>query len=350
MDVKEQLLQKAFDLCSQNGDTLLYLTLFGSHLYGTNTETSDTDAKGIYLPNKRKLLLGRKIGTLDYSTGGSNDKNSAADVDVTLISIQDFLLKLLPIGETSATDILFSYSNKDCHIYLNNSYKDTLSDIFINNPFKYINPNNITAYSAYCIHQAHKYGIKGSRLGALKKAHTWIHNRFDNISSKDLHVLRIQDFIEDFLKECTDKNHCRYYQGDDEITSGIVILGKIFTNRTPLKLFITHLDRELEKFGKRAEAAMNNDGVDWKAISHALRALEQMRELLIDGKIIFPLVNRDYLIKVKKGLFNYSDIEDEIVSKLEYVQELQKEKKITKCYSMDYLEKCILSMYYNNNS
>ena len=339
------LLNKAQELCSNTGNSLLYLTRFGSHLYGTNTESSDTDAKGIYLPGMRNIILGKPLKTLDYSSGSHNDKNSAADFDITLISLQEFLLKQLAIGETSATDILFSYSNLDCRIYMleNNLI---IRDIFVDSPYKYINPNKISAYSGYCIHQAHKYGIKGSRLGALKKAHEWIHNRFENITSKDLHVLRIQDFIEEFLKECTDKNYCRYYQGDDEITSGVIILGKIFTNRTPLKLFITHLDREMERFGKRAEAAMNNEGVDWKAISHALRALEQMRQLLTEGKITFPLINKDYLIKVKKGLIDYSIVEDEIVEKLAYVQELQKKPRELNCYSIEEIENKILWMYF----
>lgn len=31
---------------------------FGSHLYGTNTENSDMDFKGIYLPTAREIVLG----------------------------------------------------------------------------------------------------------------------------------------------------------------------------------------------------------------------------------------------------------------------------------------------------
>ena len=338
---KEELINLSQELCEKRGDTLLYLTQFGSHLYGTNTPNSDIDIRGVYLPNKKDLLLGKSRKVLDYSTGNNKDKNSAADIDISLFSIQDFLLNLLSVGETSATDILFSHSNSECTLYLDNR----VEDIFFHNPSKYINPNKISAYSGYCIHQAHKYGIKGSRLGALKKAHEWIHNRFDNISLQDLHVLRIQDFIEAFLKDCTDKNYCREYVGEDIITSGILILGKIFTNRTPLKLFITHLDREMERFGKRAEAAMNNDGVDWKAISHALRALEQMRQLLTEGKITFPLNNKEYLLTVKQGLVDYSIVEDEIVNKLAYVQELQKNPRIINYYSREELENKILELY-----
>ena len=32
---------------------------FGSHLYGTDTENSDVDYKGVFLPSKEDILLGR---------------------------------------------------------------------------------------------------------------------------------------------------------------------------------------------------------------------------------------------------------------------------------------------------
>lgn len=36
---------------------------FGSHLYGTNTEDSDVDYKGVFLPSKKEILLD---GTITY--------------------------------------------------------------------------------------------------------------------------------------------------------------------------------------------------------------------------------------------------------------------------------------------
>ena len=33
---------------------------FGSHLYGTDTEDSDVDYKGVFLPAKKEILLNKK--------------------------------------------------------------------------------------------------------------------------------------------------------------------------------------------------------------------------------------------------------------------------------------------------
>ena len=40
-------------------DQIICLMKFGSHLYGTNTTDSDTDYKGVYMPTKRQILLGK---------------------------------------------------------------------------------------------------------------------------------------------------------------------------------------------------------------------------------------------------------------------------------------------------
>ena len=42
---------------------------FGAHLYGTATPDSDMDYKGIFLPTKEELLLGRVPKSYNYSTG-----------------------------------------------------------------------------------------------------------------------------------------------------------------------------------------------------------------------------------------------------------------------------------------
>ena len=39
-------------------EQLVFATLYGSKLYGTDSPTSDTDIRGVFIPNKRDLLLG----------------------------------------------------------------------------------------------------------------------------------------------------------------------------------------------------------------------------------------------------------------------------------------------------
>ena len=45
--------------------------------------------------------------------------------------------------------------------------------------------------------------------------------------------------------------------------------------------------------------------IDWKAVSHALRAAYQVRQLLTGGTITFPLREAEYLRDVKQGKYHY---------------------------------------------
>ena len=51
--------------------------LFGSHLYGTNTPNSDTDMKGIFMPEANQILLGNIPKCMNFNTKkNSSEKNS----------------------------------------------------------------------------------------------------------------------------------------------------------------------------------------------------------------------------------------------------------------------------------
>ena len=94
-----------------NDETLLFKCLGGSYLYGTNSESSDKDYKGVFLPNLNDLILGKAPKHYTSTTGSSVDRNTADDVDETYYSLQYFL-ELAAKGDTNAIDILFAYSCK----------------------------------------------------------------------------------------------------------------------------------------------------------------------------------------------------------------------------------------------
>ncbi len=64
MDFKKLLKQPEYDFLRTNehlGDNICLLTLGGSHAYGTNVEGSDVDIRGVAIPTKREVLLGRVL-------------------------------------------------------------------------------------------------------------------------------------------------------------------------------------------------------------------------------------------------------------------------------------------------
>lgn len=78
-----EIVDKIKDLCEDNGNhKLLYITLYGSHLYGTADETSDRDYKFLFLPDKDFVLSGKRIKHITVSSSQDAQKNTEDDVDI----------------------------------------------------------------------------------------------------------------------------------------------------------------------------------------------------------------------------------------------------------------------------
>lgn len=76
------LVEQAQALCREHGATLLFLTLFGSSLYGTvSPGKSDVDARGIFLPSPESPALNKAPKSLHFSTGDGSRRNAAAFVE-----------------------------------------------------------------------------------------------------------------------------------------------------------------------------------------------------------------------------------------------------------------------------
>ncbi len=76
-----------------------------------------------------------------------------------------------------------------------------------------------------------------------------------------------------------------------------------------------------ENYGHRARAAMNNEGIDWKAVSHAVRVAGQALELLSTGHITFPRPDAEYLLAVKRGELDYQEVAAVLEGLVEDVEE-----------------------------
>jgi predicted nucleotidyltransferase len=134
---------------------------FGSHLYGTATEDSDLDYKGVFLPTKNQILLNRIPKAYNITTKkGNKIKNTSEDVDTEIYSLHYFI-ELACQGQTNALDMLHAPDNMILE-------KSIVWDGIIRNRYRFYT-KNLKAFIGYARKQAAKYGISSGRLGNLKK-------------------------------------------------------------------------------------------------------------------------------------------------------------------------------------
>jgi len=115
--MKEELLRLIEE--KSPGAKPLYLVIRGSHAYGTNIETSDTDYSGIFIQSMDDIL-GNK-----YAEQINDDKN-----DTVIYEIRRFLELL---GTNNPTVLELLNTPEDCVIY-----KDPIFDLILNDREKFI--------------------------------------------------------------------------------------------------------------------------------------------------------------------------------------------------------------------
>jgi hypothetical protein len=321
--------------CENEGVELIYLSKFGSHLYGTNTENSDTDFKGIFLPSFKQCVLGKVSKSFNFSTGDEHTRNTKEDVDVSLWSLQYFL-HLVSKGETNALDLLFSFTNEKMVTYVDNK----MLEIFKNTD-KLFDIKNCNAFIGYAIGQAKKYGIKGSRLGILKKIQQITEEAKKNYDPND----RLDNLIPKIIYNCFDSSYC-FLKEIKEIKC-LLICGKVHQGNITIDDFSSRIKKECNKYGNRTELAEKNLGIDWKAISHAVRCLDQMEELIKSGKIKYPLKTANELLKIKNGEIHFPYVRDFITMKIDEIDKKLKDEDFKPLNKLDnkLVEDIVLNFY-----
>ena len=272
---------------------------FGSHLYGTNTPLSDHDFKSVYIPCASDILLQRVKGSVGHQAKQHEGvKNSSSDVDDEAYSLQRFL-GLLAEGQTVTIDMLFAPKPLVSTPLWNEirANKDRLLT------------KRSAAFVGYCRTQANKYGIKGSRVAAVKTAAEGF--------ARDLAIhgstAKVGDIMGDRPREINEHTRviCK------ETTPGrfetyFECCNRMVGFKNTLKEAAAIYSRIYEEYGKRARLAQANEGIDWKALSHAVRVANEALELLNTANVTFPLPNAAHILEIKKGLLSYDQVAEEI--------------------------------------
>ena len=316
---------------------------FGSHLYGTSTPESDVDFKEIYVPHARDILTGNVKEHMSKNTNNTSSKNTKDDVDHELYSLKYFF-KLAADGETVALDML--------HTPPSLVVKSDLPDVW-----KYIQDNrsrfyttNMKSYLGYVRKQASKYGVKGSRLAvlrqALKRSNEW-GKYFDNGAvirlSHMKNVLPVGEFASWVETENEKTGKQTFYS----------LLDRKFQDTLTNKEFNAILVKLEENYGERARKAEANEGIDWKALSHACRGGLQLLEIYKTGDLVYPLQDAPFILDVKLGKHTFKTVQEfleDIVDQVEHASEQAAKNGMQQKVDMSFWDDFLEQVYLENHN
>ena len=302
-------------------------TIFGSHLYGLNTPNSDTDYKGIFIPDAKDILLGKAPKTIQSSTGDKHSKNTTDDIDRQMFSLSKFI-SLACEGDTVAIDMIHADDSK---LVTNSETWQYIRD----NRHRFYT-KKLTGLFGYVRKQASKYGIKGSRLAALREVVECIKTIDDS--------KKVGDFKEYFpLNEfaywifATDKNGVNqiFYE----------VLGRKFQQTVSVKEMKTSLFKLWEEYGDRARLAEANQGVDWKALSHALRGGYQLINIYKHGDLVYPMEQNPLILSVKTGNMPFNEVQEELEKVVQEVEILAENSHYPSSVDKEFWEDFLEEVY-----
>jgi hypothetical protein len=197
------------------------------------------------------------------------------------------------------------------------------------------------AFLGYARKQASKYGIKGSRMGALEEVYDLVRTQA---------ILRVKySKLKDIWNHLPINEYC--YFVENRLASGEVqifyeVLGSKYQNTMPYDQFVTSIEDKWSKYGERARAAKENEGIDWKAVSHAVRAAYQLKQIYEESTITYPLKQKDLILDIKQGKMDFttevSPLLEQLISDVEI---LAKEGIFPEKVERHYWDRLLLHIY-----
>jgi hypothetical protein len=103
-----------------------------------------------------------------------------------------------------------------------------------------------------------------------------------------------------------------------------------------------------DEYGKRALAAEKNEGIDWKALSHAVRIGRQSIELLETAHITFPRPDAAHLIAIKTGQLEYQPVAEEIEELLEKIEVAAQRSALPDEPNYQWINNFVIGEYHNS--
>ena len=362
---------------------LIYLSQYGSHLYGLNTENSDLDFRGVYVPTLEDIILKKDKDEINteielWEVRDSNKENPTyhieepttlinswylrkVKVDVKIFSLQKFI-QLCSKADTNALDLLFSLNNNNIPQYTysvttrqkkeepkslwNNSVYVAKSYIpfwyILQHKDKLINTDRLESPITYAFKQSTKYGIKGKRLKVLQEVLECALNLWKSKSEAYVRDLVVYEPLQHLFEDEPDhlKTVCLDNKGTEDYY--LYVCGVQHQFNLELDKFIKRIEEKINKEYTSQRTKDAADGNDWKALSHAIRVLLEVKQLLEDGTITFPCIENRFLLRIKQGKINREVIDEFFNKQLSNILEKVKLNELGWKYDEEFWNEFIL--------
>jgi predicted nucleotidyltransferase len=301
----------------------------GSHLYGTNTETSDFDYLGVFMPSEDQVLGFERVDEIDLSIKSKheNGKNTKDAVDRKFYELRKFV-KLALDNNPNVLEMLFATKE---HLISVNQFGQMLFDN--KHLFPYVGLKQ--KFLGYAFAQKHKMIIRTDNYHELVVAADYFNNKFLTDDDGKKLLIELLDMKLPFMHEKKD----------------LILIGDLnFQKHVYVRKVRKMINERVSKATHR-KTLLTKFGYDTKFASHLVRLMLEGVELLKTGNLVFPLKERQLILDIKQGKYEMHkilDLSDEFEKEIESLSKSTKlPKKQNHKQVQDLVKKMLKSYLFN---
>lgn len=297
----------------------------GSRLYGLENENSDTDIKGIFLPELNDLIL-------EKASKNIRAKDESLNIEYESFSLQSFLANAIN-NEDVAIVMLHASDNKvllDSDIYK-----------FLRQNRKKFYTKRMVGQLGFAKSQAMKYSLRAERMIAVKLA---IDKLDELINRGVLKLCQAWDELPTDGKYLIKTEEIKSREGDKRVWE---VSGKGCTANVNPIYCRDFLGKLYDNYGDRVKVAASLDSHDLKSISHAFRVAYQLKNIYTYGDFSFPLPESEFIKKVKTGKVDFlkEKIDDQLNELIGQVELMAENSTYPKSVDTNFVDDIVLNAY-----
>lgn len=308
--IKKQLKTEEYDFLRTNehlGNNIILLGMGGSHAYGTNNESSDTDVRSIALNSKSEILLGQ-------------DFEQVVDVptDTTVYSFNK-MMTLLTSNNPNTLEILGC--RPEHYLYLSPIGKELL-----NNKEMFLSKKVVHTFGGYSNQMLYRATMKSTHAMHQAELETHILKTLQNMQVD--FVGKYTDIPTDGIKLYIDKAVQEGY--DTEIFMDVNLIHYPLRDYCSMWNELQNTVKQYSKIGKRNSHALEHDKMG-KHLMHLIRLNFMCLDILEKEKInTYRDKEHDLLMEIRNGKYitednqiraEFFDLVNELEKRIDYAAE-----------------------------
>ena len=289
------------------GDNIILLGLGGSHAYGTNTENSDIDIRGIATCSAEDIL-----------TRSGFDQVENHETDTVVYSIEK-IFSLLSNCNPNTIELL----GLEPWQYL--KLTDVGEDL-IKNSDMFLSKRAINSFGGYSSSQLRRLSSKAARNVPQSEKEQYILNSIKNVeyTFPEKYFSYDKDSIRLYIDKAVNEDY------DTEIFMDVNLRHYPLRDYKSMWSEMSNVIKQYATIGKRNQYAIEHNKIT-KHQMHLVRLYLMCFDILLDGKIItYRAKDHDFLMSIRNGAYindegqptkEFFDIVDSLERDFEYAKE-----------------------------